>query len=511
MKKRTVILNSLSSVTALITDVAVSFVMTPIIVHALGNQDYGIWELLLGLVGYLGLLELGIGPAILRHVADAWSRGDRDSLGRIFNTGFFTLASAGMIGLFIFTIGAICSEYVLDLTASENYKLITLLLLFGINITVTLPSTVLNAYLLGLQMHRFINLLRMTLTVIQALVIYQMISIGSKPILIWMALILLCKTIIQSLLIIFWILAVDRKVSIALSSFSIRTMKELISYGTKSMTITASVNILKSSVNFVIATLVDIRQIVYFSIPNRLVDYALSLSIALGFPLTPFFTDIAGKGDKQLTIQIWLQTTRVLQIFTIGIPLAVMGFGEPFIRIWIGQEYAERGVYVLYILCTGLFSQGIATNCYRVLLSLAMHGRLAFWCAILAPGSFLLSLGFGSSWGIEGVAFALTLYVTTLSILEIFLTCNVLSVPIFYYLQSTVLRFIVPISISITAIIGFRLIVNPRDYGNLLLQVFPTAILYLTVVWFFVLDFEERQFLKNTFLNSRKKIFTTSY
>ena len=35
----------------------------------LGNVQYGVWDLLTGLFGYFGLLDLGISPAVLRYVA----------------------------------------------------------------------------------------------------------------------------------------------------------------------------------------------------------------------------------------------------------------------------------------------------------------------------------------------------------------------------------------------------------------------------------------------------------
>jgi O-antigen/teichoic acid export membrane protein len=496
MSKRALLLNSLSGVALLVTEIVVAFVMSPIIVRELGNQSYGVWELLVGLVGYLGLLELGTGPALIRYVADAWSREDRAALERIFNTGLFTLAGAGLIGLLVFLVGTMWPEHLLNLRVSEARELVSVLLVFGLNLAVSLPSTALSAYLLGLQAHRFINLLRIILSVTQAFVIYHVLIAGWQPQLIWMGSIMLCGTVLQSLLWAVWIVVVDRKVRIAVSSFSVTMFKELFSYGAKSMILMAAVGILKRLVSFVIAHTAGVGQVVYFAIPNRLVEYAQSLGLALGYPLTPFFADIEGKGDRAATRQVWFQTTRILQIVTLGAPLAAAGFGEPFIRVWMGQEYAERGKWVFYILCAGLFVQGIASNCNRILLSLGRHGRLAMYSAILAPGFFLASLGLGIRWGIEGVAAAVSLFAATVAALEITFACHALGVSLSNHFRATVLRFTIPITATGTILIGLQQVAYPRCYEELLLHALAACTMYLVAVWFAVLDLEERKLLR---------------
>ncbi|MCX5737716.1 MAG: polysaccharide biosynthesis protein, partial [Proteobacteria bacterium] len=45
------------------TNVAVAFFLTPFIVHSLGDIRYGIWSLVMSLVGYLGLADMGVRPS----------------------------------------------------------------------------------------------------------------------------------------------------------------------------------------------------------------------------------------------------------------------------------------------------------------------------------------------------------------------------------------------------------------------------------------------------------------
>ena len=49
-------------------------VVTPIIVGALGTEQFGIWALIGSILGFIGLLDLGIGPSVIRFAAEQRGR-----------------------------------------------------------------------------------------------------------------------------------------------------------------------------------------------------------------------------------------------------------------------------------------------------------------------------------------------------------------------------------------------------------------------------------------------------
>ncbi|HLK34405.1 MAG TPA: hypothetical protein VKT29_15025, partial [Terriglobales bacterium] len=50
---------------------AVSLLMMPFLVHTLGDRAYGLWALVVAVLGYYGLLDLGVTPAICQHIGAA--------------------------------------------------------------------------------------------------------------------------------------------------------------------------------------------------------------------------------------------------------------------------------------------------------------------------------------------------------------------------------------------------------------------------------------------------------
>lgn len=500
MSKRILFRNSISGAVSTFTQVIVAFVMSPIIVHGLGNHQYGIWELLFGLAGYLGLLELGVGPALVRYVADSWSRNDQIALNRIFNTGVVTLTFSGLIGLLIFSAGSFWPEKISNLQPSETKELGQILLIFGLNLAATLPRMSLSAYLLGLQEYLFINTLLIVITILQSVAFYYVLATGLDKPLVWMAWVLFFSTLIQCFILVLWITFIDRKVNFDPREFNLQTMKTLLEYGLKNTLISASTGTLKKLVGIVIAYTVGVGAIVYFVVPNRLLEYGQSLGEAIRQPLTPYLADLAGKGDMVTTRHNWIQTTRILQIITFGTPLAAIGLGEPFIHIWMGQEYAVEGRFVLYILGIGLLIQGGASNSSTLLLSLAKHGSFSVFSAILAISCFLVSFPLGILWGINGIAGAIFIFIIGQAIASIVIACRIIEMSLIDYYRATIMYFIIPIILTACVLVGLRWIMYPDTYVDLLLEGLVAGIVYLTSTWYMALNLEERKYIKSKIL-----------
>src|ERR1035437_8345860 len=54
---------------ALAINILVGILLTPIIVHRLGDTAYGIWVLIFSVTGYYGMFDLGIRSSIVRYVS----------------------------------------------------------------------------------------------------------------------------------------------------------------------------------------------------------------------------------------------------------------------------------------------------------------------------------------------------------------------------------------------------------------------------------------------------------
>ena len=68
-EKIQIVRNVSSSWFALGIDVIVGILLSPFILHRLGDAAFGIWVLIFSITGYYGLFNLGIRSSIVRYVS----------------------------------------------------------------------------------------------------------------------------------------------------------------------------------------------------------------------------------------------------------------------------------------------------------------------------------------------------------------------------------------------------------------------------------------------------------
>jgi len=66
------------------------FILTPLIIRALGTEQYGLWSLLWAIVQVLILLDMGFGTSVVKLVADARGRNDLEAHQTAVATFFWT-------------------------------------------------------------------------------------------------------------------------------------------------------------------------------------------------------------------------------------------------------------------------------------------------------------------------------------------------------------------------------------------------------------------------------------
>ena len=87
--------------------IASALVLTPIIVDALGKERYGVWVFIGSLTVFLVLMDLGIGPAVVRFAA--FERGRGGDVGGLVSSALAVyvivgLATAGLAVLLAFLV-----------------------------------------------------------------------------------------------------------------------------------------------------------------------------------------------------------------------------------------------------------------------------------------------------------------------------------------------------------------------------------------------------------------------
>jgi O-antigen/teichoic acid export membrane protein len=514
MTKTRLFINSFSGTLLFLANVGITFFLSPIIVRQLGNLNYGIWDILLSLCGYLGLLEVGIGPAIIRYVARADAFSDKQEINRILTNAFISLS---VLSLFSFLVLIFIAQYpkiIFNISVTEIPFLPLLCLLAGLNLMIQFPGTVLVAYLMGLQLHSTVNFVRLILAVISGIVTYWALLTRADAGLLWLSLILLLSNLIQYLFFFIQVKKILGRIDLNNHLFSWKTTKDLYLFGGKSFLIMLADRIQRLSIPFIIGHLLGVSLIVFFAIPARLFEYALNLINVIGFPLNSFFSAIEAKRGPEEIRTAWRNTNRLLLIFILWLVGNLGLLGYDFIKIWMGVQYAEGGKWIIILLTFSLLANGLTSNASRLLVALDKHGRPALYLVFISIVTFGMSLFLGRWWGLPGIAFSVLL-----SSIAGFIICwkkasDHLRISAFPALGDLIRPAAIPLLLLCLTLTGLNHLHAPLTYLPLFINAGLGSLLYFGTAIFWVLLPEERNDLwsrikvqgtsiKEMFLNGR--------
>lgn len=486
--KSKLLANSFSGTVLYAVNIIIAFFISPLFVHILGNHDYGLWELMISLVGYMGILDLGIGPALLRYVAIDYNNDNKSELQRVISSAQIFFMLIGTVTAVILILLSFFPHIIVDANKIDLKYFSLIISLFALNTGLSFPLTVYTATIMGLQRHYLCNSTRIVLTITRAIFAYHfLIKFPSKGLLLLVVLELVFNSCQFVLYYIF--LKNDKSIpSFSLSACSLNKIKELFNYGAKCSILMIASRIQNASLPFVISMSLGVNHIVFFAMPNRLVEYAKGLSLAIGFPLTPYFVMQLSGDDKNVVKNSWLQTSLVLQIITVAMPLFILFCGERFLSLWIGKEYGVAGRGVLYWLVIALSVEAMAPNASRILMATGHHGRAAMMWLILSIISVPLAVIGASHWGVTGVAMGSSITLIVGNIVVLKMACNDVGTTVKEYLQQTLMKLVVPVLFLIISLWITNKLITQNSYLFLSFQVFLCASIYLLSVWFLTIN-----------------------
>src|SRR6266436_3501790 len=74
---------------AVLANAAVGLLLTPYVLHHIGDEAFGLWVLVVTLVGYYGFLDGGVRSSILRYTSRSRALGDQESAKEVVATAFY--------------------------------------------------------------------------------------------------------------------------------------------------------------------------------------------------------------------------------------------------------------------------------------------------------------------------------------------------------------------------------------------------------------------------------------
>ncbi len=485
---------------------AVSLFLTPFIIHSLGDQMYGLWVFVGAFIGYYGLMDLGLETAIQRYISKSIGSNEPGEVNKIINTALSIFSIIGLVALLIsFAIAYIAPFLIKNITDKVLFS--KLVLILGINFSIGLPLRVFSAVLssnIRYDLNTAIELLKLILRT--ALIIF---FINSGHGIVALALITSLFDLSGYFARYFIVKKLFKYIVISREFFSKQVAKLLFSYSVYVL-VSKIANQLRYNISsLVIVFFLGLNMVTMYSIGSRLVIYSIELVTAIVGIFIPVFSQYEASNDLDLLQEKFLLTTKVSSYFSILVGGIVIILGLPFIRRWVGSDYAAA-YPVLVILMIGIIFNLMQSPSSQLLYGISKHKFLTFINLIEGFLNLVLSMILVKQMGIQGVAWGtfIPMVVISLIVLPVY-TCWSINLSLRKYYFKLLIPAILK-SVFFLSVLWLMLnrILLP-SYSWLSLSSFVIIASFSIFVFYFGFSEEERIYFRkvaNSFMNGSKQL-----
>lgn len=482
--------------------ILIYLVSIPYIINNLGADAYGILALTFIITGYFSQLDLGLGGAIIKFVAEYDAKNDYEKLKNIFGTAltlYLFLSIVGSLLLMLFTKFFLLKFFNIPIELSIATKVVFYITSFAFFFKMF--QIFFQSFTYGFQKIYEVNKINIVSQTLKIAFIILLIYLGHGIVSIAISNSLL--TLFQLILLVLFLRKI--KHSIFRFSFKKEVAKNLIKYslqifsGSFMGTITGQID------KLAIGMFLPVSYVSYYTVPK---DVSLRVKEITGNIVTavyPKFGELFGRENKEEIKDLFLRIIKIIAVLTTIIGVFVLCFSYDILKIWINEEFAKQSFRALQI-----FSMGAMINSVAVLSAFLFNAvNLAKYPATLNVFTGILNTILSFSLipflGLKGALIAYFVSYAGNSLIMFYLLCK-------NYLDFNVLKKVVESYLKTIIISSF--FVLPTKYLNIemalwinLCAIFIVVlILYLISSYFIIFDVKEKKYIKNFLLKLKKGI-----
>lgn len=485
-----------------------SFVVTFIILYLvlvgfgplkpIGGEDYGIYLLIGALVGYFGLMDLGIGHSLVKFIAEYHAKGEKEKVNEIVNSAFYIFLGIGMIsaiGLFI--MGTFFLEIFNFPNQDQLIKARKITYVIAIIFTTNFSILIFRDILRGLQKFVLLAYITFFVTIINLIVIVWVLYMGYG--IVEFILFTFSFNLIGPIIMSLYVRRELPYLEINRKHFNRKTVKTLFGLSmllfllfifNKIIFFTDNIVIGWWFVSTIMVTFyVTARKI--YSIPANMVNLALRAAI----PAASELNALQKKRALQLML-IKMSKYCLALLFLIGLPTILMS--RYILSFWLGNSYATHYI-IANILIISIFFDYFNSISAQILIGMNRLRFLVACFGIIAVMNLVLSILLVGQMGLEGVAWGTTIPFIIMALPLMWNSFRIIGIDWRMYAKE-VLGKNIPFALCMAAVLYLLLLFHiPGNLIEIGIYYIVSMAVFFVLFYFLALTEDERKDLKSIF------------
>lgn len=392
-----------------IITIIVGLVYTPIMIRALGQNEYGLYQLVSSVVNYLNLMNLGFNGAYIRYYVLAKSKENKKEVAnvnglfmKVFLTITFLCLCAGVI--LFFNIGIFGSQ----LTANDYVIARRLLVIMVINLAISFPNSLYVAFMSANERFVYQKLVMIIMNIAIPILNIPLLYMGFGSVGVVSASLFLS---VVRLVLNMWYCHAKLNMEINFKYFDKSIFKDILGY-TFFIFLSDIVDQLNSNVDkFLLGRLCGTVAVALYSVGFNLKNYYVMVSWIVPEMFIPEANRLAIDGDKdeELT-SVFTKVGKFNNYLMLLVLSGFFLFGRQFVNLWVGNEY-EISYYAGLILMLSGYIPAVQTLGVNIQNAKNMHRTRSVVYFVVACLNVIASIFLIKKWGVIGTCVG-TLFAT---------------------------------------------------------------------------------------------------
>ncbi|MEO5858011.1 MAG: polysaccharide biosynthesis C-terminal domain-containing protein [Pyrinomonadaceae bacterium] len=397
------ILNSIYSLLSWLAPVALGILVTPFILRRLGVEAYGVYLVILGVIGYS--FTFNVGRAVAKFVAEYRASGDIHKINSTITASFYISLVVGVLGAFVLAFSAewFVTE-LLQISPAFQRTATTALIIGGFSIPLTLAGQVFQNVLQGTHRFGAVSLITSlnSLLLNAGNVVLVILGFGIDALILW------TLTVITAIAALTYVTARRSEPEYRIEFASAgRMLRPVAAYGSSIFLYQLFGSALLVFERAWVTRNFGAETAAYYLVPMGLAIYFHGFMTSLTSAAFPVLNELLN--DRDRSIELYRKVSKLLLSLTVLFLFSVYFGAEAFLAVWIDSGFAERSYRILMIHSLTFSFIVLLLASWQLNEANGSVGSNALLTGIWACVTIPLMLLLANEWHAEGVAVSRTI------------------------------------------------------------------------------------------------------
>ncbi len=328
----------------------VGILYTPFMLRMLGQSEYGMFSLAVSVVGYLTVLDMGFGNAIVRYTARFRAENKVEKQWSLFGMFILFYSLIGIITLFLGWILYFNVDKLFDNTMDieQLAQMRIMVILMVVNLALTFVFGIFGSIIIAYQRFVWQQLINIVRIVLQPCIMVVILWLGYKAVamIVVMTLMNICVLGINC-----WFCFSKLNVRVQFNAWDKKLFKEICGYSFFIFIGSIIDKLYWSTGQFVLGMFTGTVAVAIYAVAMQLKGYYMSFANAISTLFLPKVTSMVTYDIPHSELSdLFIRVGRIQFIILGFIMTGFISFGKLFIFCWAGENYSSSYIIALILM-----------------------------------------------------------------------------------------------------------------------------------------------------------------